>query len=246
MASLEILDGTGIARDLLVTIIGSDYVPHHIVESSALPTGAATQATLATIDADTGSMLTLIGTIDTDTGAIAASTASIDGKITACNTGAVVLAAGTANIGDVDVLTLPALAAGTNLIGSIAAAGATTTIYNGVTPLTVKYAKIGCAASGDNTLVAGVTSKKIRVIALFLAATGTAVNVYFRENTGGTAIGFDATYSLTLDKTGATGPSGLSLPSNPTGHFESSAGNPLVINLSTAQGVGGWLSYVEV
>jgi hypothetical protein len=48
-----------------------------------------------------------LGTIDTDTGAIATSAASIDGKVTACNTGAVVLAAGAANIGDVDVLSLP-------------------------------------------------------------------------------------------------------------------------------------------
>ena len=126
MASLEILDGAGISRDLLVTAVGSDLVPHHIVESSALPTGAATEATLATIDADTGSIVgyvdgieTLLGTIDTDTGAIATSTASIDGKITACNTGAVVLAAGTANIGDVDVLSLPALPAGSNNIGDV-------------------------------------------------------------------------------------------------------------------------------
>ena len=105
MATLEILDGGGIARDLRVTIAGSEYIPHHVVESSALPTGAATEATLATID--------------TDTGAIATSTASIDGKITACNTGAVVISAalpaGTNNIGDVDVLSLPTVSAVTTV-----------------------------------------------------------------------------------------------------------------------------------
>lgn len=37
----------------------------------------------------------LLGTIDTDTGVIAGDTTSIDGKITACNTGAVVLSSGT-------------------------------------------------------------------------------------------------------------------------------------------------------
>lgn len=44
---------------------------------------------------------------------------SLNGKVTACNTGAVVLAAGTANIGDVDVLSLPAIPAGTNNIGDV-------------------------------------------------------------------------------------------------------------------------------
>lgn len=51
---------------------------------------------------------------------IAGDTTSIDGKITACNTGAVVISsalpAGTNNIGDVDILTI---AAGTNLIGDV-------------------------------------------------------------------------------------------------------------------------------
>ncbi|MCP4527519.1 MAG: hypothetical protein GY833_16620 [Aestuariibacter sp.] len=49
------------------------------VQSSALPTGAATSA-----KQDTGN--TLLGTIDTDTGVIAGDTTSIDGKITACDT----------------------------------------------------------------------------------------------------------------------------------------------------------------
>lgn len=63
--------------------------------------------------------VTLLGTIDTDTGVIAGDTTSIDGKITACNTGAVVLATGSAtigklaansgvDIGDVDVTSVPA------------------------------------------------------------------------------------------------------------------------------------------
>lgn len=60
------------------------------IVSSALPTGAATAA-----KQDTGNT----------------SLSSIDGKITACNTGAVVLAAGTAEVGK--------LAAGTALIGKV-------------------------------------------------------------------------------------------------------------------------------
>ena len=83
------------------------------VTSCALPTGASTAANQTTI----------IGHVD----GIESSLTSIDGKITACNTGAVVLAAGTAaigklaansgvDIGDVDVASI---AAGTNAIGKL-------------------------------------------------------------------------------------------------------------------------------
>jgi len=46
-------------------------------------------------DFNSDAALALLGTIDTDTGVIAGDTTSIDGKITACNTGAVVLSSGT-------------------------------------------------------------------------------------------------------------------------------------------------------
>jgi hypothetical protein len=61
----------------------------------SLPTGASTAANQTTIIGHLDGVETLLGTIDTDTGAIATSTASIDGKITACNTGAVVISSGT-------------------------------------------------------------------------------------------------------------------------------------------------------
>ena len=81
------------------------------ISASVLPTGASTSARqdaqtalLTTIDGDTSS-------IAVDVNSIASDTTSIDGKITACNTGAVVLAAGTAEIGK--------LAAGIALIGKV-------------------------------------------------------------------------------------------------------------------------------
>jgi hypothetical protein len=61
----------------------------------SLPTGASTAANQSTIIGHLDGVETLLGTIDTDTGAISVSTASIDGKITACNTGAVVISSGT-------------------------------------------------------------------------------------------------------------------------------------------------------
>jgi len=55
-------------------------------------------------DFNSDAALALLGTMDTDTGVIAGDTTSIDGKITACNTGAVVVSSGTitANLGATD------------------------------------------------------------------------------------------------------------------------------------------------
>lgn len=235
-----------------------------------LPTGAASAANQATIIGHIDTVETVLGLIEANTdgtetqateintrlGATNESSAAADNSTSGLN-GLVkrllarltaLLPAALTGGGGIKAGLVDALPAGTNLIGSVAAGDKSGTIYDGVTALTVKYAKIGCASLGDNTLVAGVTGpdKSIRVVSMFLAVTGTPVNIYFRNDTGGTAIGFDGTYSLTLDKTGATGVTGLSLTRNDHGHFQSAAGKPLVLNLSAAQGVGGWLSYVEV
>jgi len=65
------------------------------VDSSSLPTGAATAAK----QLPDGHSVALSATDNAVLDAIAASAASVDGKVTACNTGAVVLAAGSAAIG---------------------------------------------------------------------------------------------------------------------------------------------------
>ena len=53
---------------------------------------------------------------------------------------------------------------------SITAKLATDTIQNGTTALTPKFAAIDAATSGDNTLLAAVASKKIRVLSLYLVS----------------------------------------------------------------------------
>jgi hypothetical protein len=105
--------------------------------------------------------------------------------------------------------------------------------------LTVKYAKISCAASGDNTLVAAVTSKKIRILELYLISTGT-VNVYFADGASTALIG-DSTNKLALvaNKDLHFGPSQF-------GITETASGQLLKINLSGAVGVSGYIVYVEV
>lgn len=100
-----------------------------------------------------------------------------------------------------------------------------------------KRAVIDAAGNGDNTLVAAVTGKKIRVYACFLIMTGTAVTIRFESAAGGTAL------------TGQMQPTqggGFVLPYNPLGWFETLSGELLNLELSGAQSVDGVLVYSEV
>ena len=99
-----------------------------------------------------------------------------------------------------------------------------------------KYAVIAAAGSGDNTLVAAVTGKKIRVLALWLTMTGTAVTIRFESGAGGTALSGQAT---PLQGTS------IILPLNELGWFETAAGSLLNLELGGAQAVAGCLVYVE-
>jgi hypothetical protein len=109
--------------------------------------------------------------------------------------------------------------------------------FDGYSTQGVKRALIDAATSGDNTLVAAVTNKKIRVLACFLIMTGTAITIRFESGAGGTAL------------TGQMQPSqggGFVLPYNPVGWFETNAGELLNLELSGAQSVDGVLVYAEV
>lgn len=112
-------------------------------------------------------------------------------------------------------------------------------VFDGVTGRNhpVKYAVIDAASSGDNTIVAAVSGKKIRVLAGSLTMTGTAVTIRFESGAGGTA--------LTGQMTPSQG-STISLPWCPAGHFETAAGALLNLELGGAQSVDGWLVYIEV
>lgn len=137
------------------------------------------------------------------------------------------------DIGDVDVTSQPARAATTD---TITAKLATDAIHNGTTALTPKFAVIDAATSGDNTLVAAVTDKKIRVLAAFMVAAG-GVNARFESGAGGTAL--SGQMNLTTN-------SGFVLPFNPVGWFETAASTLLNLELSGATSVDGSLVYVEV
>jgi hypothetical protein len=100
----------------------------------------------------------------------------------------------------------------------------------------IKYAVIDDATSGNNTIIAAVTGKRIRVISCFLIAAG-AVNVRFESGADGIAL--TGQMNLTTN-------SGFSLNFNAGGWFETAAGALLNLELSGAVSVDGCLSYVEV
>jgi len=100
-----------------------------------------------------------------------------------------------------------------------------------------QYAVIAAATLGDNTLVAAVTGKKIRVLAVFLVASGGANTVRFESDAAGTAL----TGQMDL---GADGQ--LVLPLNGFGWFETVAAELLNLELSAATAVAGALVYEEI
>lgn len=104
------------------------------------------------------------------------------------------------------------------------------------TVVTPKFVAIAASSSGNNTILAAVSGKKIRVLAVAVMSNGT-VNAKFQDGAGGT------------DKTGLfymVANTGFVLPYNPVGWFEGTATTLLNLNLSAAIAVGGVLTYIEV
>jgi hypothetical protein len=113
----------------------------------------------------------------------------------------------------------------------------TAVMKNGATSLTPKFAKIAASSSGNNTLVAAVASKKLRVLAYNFMGAG-AVNAKFQDGASGT----DLTGLKYINSAGQ----GICAPFNPVGWFETTANTLLNLYLSGAVAVGGELVYIEV
>ncbi len=97
-----------------------------------------------------------------------------------------------------------------------------------------KSAVINDGSSGDNTIIALVSSKKLKIFAVLLVADGT-VNVRFESNAGGTAI----TGVMNLEAR-----EGFTLAVSPPAFlFETTAGQLLNLELSAAVTVNGFVSY---
>lgn len=108
-------------------------------------------------------------------------------------------------------------------------------VYENGIRLEVKRAIIDCASSGNNTILAAVTNKKIRVLSLFLVSAGT-VNVRFESGADGTAL--SGQMNLVAN-------TGFVLPHNPDGWFQAGESTLLNLELSGAVSVDGAFTYVE-
>ena len=93
-------------------------------------------------------------------------------------------------------------------------------------------------AAADTTVVAAVTSKRIKVISLVVNAGTTASVVKFESGTGGDDI--SGSLSLAANAT-------VVLPEAPSGWFETDAGDLLNIEVTGGDAiVSGHLNYLEV
>ena len=97
----------------------------------------------------------------------------------------------------------------------------------------VLYAPINATASGDTQIVAGVSGKRIRVIAYAIVASAT-VNVKFRSNTT------DITGAMRIVEGGGIA------HAYDQGLFQTAVSESLNINLSNNATVGGYVVYREV
>lgn len=100
----------------------------------------------------------------------------------------------------------------------------------------VKHAIIDAATLGDNTLVAAVAGKKIRVLDIVVVSAGT-MTIRFESGASGTALTGQMTVAAAT---------GFAPGFSPIGHFETAAGQLLNMELSGATSADGWLRYIEV
>lgn len=103
-------------------------------------------------------------------------------------------------------------------------------------PKPVKYAAIDFSTSGNKTLVAAVSGKKLRLISAHFIVAG-AQTWKWTSGLGGTGLSGTETFA-------ANG--GIVLPKNEDGHLETVVGEALCCTAGASVVTGGALSYVEV
>ena len=105
------------------------------------------------------------------------------------------------------------------------------------------FAKIDAASNGDNTIVAGVTGFKVRVLAYVLCVDTTmTVQWYSGAASGGTKL--SGAMTLTAGTPLSSGPCPLSGGGQQLGHFETASGTLLNLSLGGAHQASGHLIYM--
>lgn len=126
--------------------------------------------------------------------------------------------------------------AGTAVMGQCIVADNVTALYNGTASISPLYAVIATTATGDNTIVSAVASKKIYVLSGVLMANAATNVKFWSTSSAGTAI----TGLMCLPASG-----GFQIPYTPVANFATQATNQaLVLNMSAAATLGGWITYV--
>lgn len=161
------------AQDSVAAVQSGTWNITNISGTVSLPTGAATETTLAAVLADTA-------TIDANVASIAGTVAGSELQVDIVGS----LPSGTNNIGDVDVLSLPSIPAGTNNIGDVDVLTLPSVNLNYLdvvdfldTPLLVASStNIPASASTPLTVVASLAAdvKKVQ----FLDTTGSFIGLY--------------------------------------------------------------------
>jgi len=133
-----------------------------------------------------------------------------------------------------DLLTGIVLAAGSNTVGKVIDEIENEYVQVNGSRLQVKWAEISATASGDTTVVTGVSNKKIRVVAIDFVCSA-AVSVSWKSA------------STVIRNTQAFPQYGGLAQVYPIGRFmETASGEALVVTLSATATVRGSVCYVEV
>lgn len=120
------------------------------------------------------------------------------------------------------------------------ASAETGTVFNGLTALSPLFGSISFSNIGSNTVLASVTGKQIRVLAMNFII-GTAANIYLSDAANGTPL-----WASVVNSAQFSANSGMVLPFIPVGWFQTSANNGLYMQLSTTSAVGGSFVYVTI
>mgnify|MGYP001583137395 CR=1 FL=1 len=172
------------------------------------------------------------GTTDLDTGG-GTDTRPVVGILLAASGGAVALPGDATYGAKVQITSIPAAAATTDTVG---VSLRTDKISNNLTELTPKFfSETVTAADTDEELVALVSAKKIRVLALAVQCGGTATDVTFESST-----------TTRIHKVPAGANGGQILPFNVAGWFQSASGESLTVTTGAGSSVEISGVYVEV
>lgn len=106
--------------------------------------------------------------------------------------------------------------------------------------LTVKYAAVNVAAGQtDAAVVAAVTAKKIRVLAIAHQAGGTATAITYNTKPVGAGSAISPTFANSAN-------GGTPLPFNPSGWFQTNSGEGLSVTTGAGSPTGILVVYCEV